>query len=111
MGPIEPLPATLPEPPLASAIAVPPLADAEMSVVLETVPPETRPPPRVLPTLIVLPTLPPLLISPMETVPPWAFALAKPPLPALAEPAELQNPPMHEARPQQAASKPQRLPS
>jgi hypothetical protein len=82
-----------------------------MSVLLETVPPEIRTPPRVLPTLIALPALPPLLISPMETVPPWAFALATPPLPALAEPEELQNPPMQEAVPQQAASKPQRLPS
>jgi hypothetical protein len=47
----------------------------------------------------------------MEIVPPCAFALAYPPLPALAEPAELQNPSMQEATPQQAASKPQRLPS
>jgi hypothetical protein len=60
---------------------------------------------------MVLPTLPPLLILPIETVPPWAFALANPPPPALAEPPELQKPPMHEARPQQASSKPQRLPS
>ena len=78
---------------------------------LETVPPETLTLPRVLPTLMALPALPPLLILPMETVPPCAFALATPPLPALAEPAELQNPPMHEAVPQQAASDPQRLPS
>ena len=83
-------PATLAEPPLAFAIAVPPPADAEISVVLETVPPETATLPRVVPTLMALPTLPPLLILPMETVPPWAFALATPPLPALAEPAELQ---------------------
>jgi hypothetical protein len=60
---------------------------------------------------MVLPTLPPLLISPMEIVPPCALALATPPVPALAEPAELQKPPMQLASPQQAASKPQRLPS
>ena len=107
----DPPPATLPEPPLAFAIAVPPPADVEISVVLETVPPETCTPPRVLPTPIVLPTLPPLLILPMETVPPCAFAVATPPVPALAEPAELQKPPMQEAVPQQAASEPQRLPA
>jgi hypothetical protein len=107
----DPPPAMLPEPPLAFAIALPPPADAEMSVTLETVPPETLTLPRVLPTPIVLPALPPLLILPMETVPPWAFAVATPPLPALAEPAELQTPPMQEAVPQQAASEPQRLPS
>jgi hypothetical protein len=60
---------------------------------------------------MVLPTLPPLLISPIEIEPPCAFALANPPLPALAEPAELQKPPTQLARPQQASSKPQRLPS
>jgi hypothetical protein len=103
-------PLTLPEPPPALAIAVPPLADAEISVVLETDPPATRTPPRVLPTPIVLPTLPPLLMLPMETVPPWALALATPPLPALAAPL-LQMPPRQEATPQQAASDPQRLPS
>jgi hypothetical protein len=92
-------------------MAVPPLAEAETSVTLETVPPETFTPPWVLPTLIVLPTLPPLLTVPMEIVPPWALALANPPLPALAELPERHNPPMQEARPQQAASEPQRLPS
>jgi hypothetical protein len=107
----EPPPAILPEPPLALAIAVPPPAEAEISVVLETAPPETLTLPRVLPTPMALPAFPPLLIVPMETVPPCAFALAIPPLPALADPAELQNPPMQEARPQQAASEPQRLPS
>jgi hypothetical protein len=65
----------------------------------------------VLPTLMVLPTLPPLLISPMEIVPPCALALANPPLPALANPSLLQNPPMHEASPQQASSKPHLPPS
>ena len=61
--------------------------------------------------MMALPVFPPLLTLPMETVPPWAFALATPPLPALAEPVELQNPPTQLAVPQQAASEPQRLPS
>ena len=82
-----------------------------MSVVLETFPHDTCTPPWVLPTLIELPALPPLLTSPIEMVPHCAFALATPPLPALAEPPLLQMPLMQEARPQQAWSKPQRLPS
>src|SRR5688500_12427042 len=106
-----PSPATLPEPPLASAMAIPPSAETETSVTLETLPPSTRTLPWVLPMPIVLPTLPPLLISPTKTVPPCASALAKPPLPALAEFAELQKPPTQLAMPQQASSKPQRLPS
>src|SRR5215208_2939319 len=106
-----PSPATLPEPPLASEMAVPPLAETETSVTLETSPPLTRTPPWVLPTLIELPILPPLLTSPTNTVPPFAFDVATPPFPALAEPPELQKPLMHDAKPQQASSKPQRLPS
>src|SRR5215203_3157784 len=104
-------PAALPEPPLASEMAVPPSAETETSVALETSPPLTLTLPWVLPTSIVLPALPPLLTSPTNTVPPFAFDVATPPLPALAEPPELQKPPTHEARPQQASSKPHRLPS
>jgi len=35
---------------------------------------------------MTLPTFPPLSMSPIETTPPFALALAMPPLPALAEP-------------------------
>src|SRR5215216_2935393 len=77
-----PPPATFPDPPLASAMAVPPSAVTPIVVVLETLPPSIHTEPYVFPTEMMLPTLPPVLTSPMTTVPP--VALAVPPLPAVS---------------------------
>ena len=69
-------PAIFPDPPLASLMAVPPLAEMPMVVELDTSPPSTHTGPPVFPTEMTLPTLPPLLMSPMTTVPPLALAVA-----------------------------------
>src|SRR5829696_8724485 len=76
-------------------MAVPPLADTPMSVKLAIEPPSTvTGPPQVSPTPIALPALPPLFTSPRETAPPFALAVATPPLPADAmSPAPASPPP------------------
>jgi hypothetical protein len=57
-------------------MAVPPLAVTSIEVVLDTLPPSIHTEPYVFPTEMMLPTLPPVLMSPMTTVPPLALAVA-----------------------------------
>src|SRR5215213_10776164 len=66
-------------------MAVPPSAVTSIVVELETSPPSTHTGPEVSPTEMTLTTLPPLPTSPITTAPPFALAVALPPLPADAD--------------------------
>src|SRR5688572_6621559 len=70
-----------------------------MSVRFATDPPSTKTgPPQVSPTPMALPALPPLLMSPIDTAPPLAEAVATPPLPADAISVQLSPSPKNLSR-------------